>query len=142
MMEKAIKIMDEADKKFEQIITEWLSTPPERETKKHDDLPILLEYLNVIKSYGVISQARLGQEVGNVGRDDRFQRYIRRLKEFGCVKRIDCEEAKSFARRQGNEWMESMNINPSFRRPPVIYFFVKDFSMKTKEEIEQETNKC
>ncbi len=119
------KIVDKGYRAFEFIVHEWRGFPRKEEIPMSRSYSTTLNYLNIIKVYGLISQAKLGIEVGNVTRNETFYRHVTFLKDSGCVKNIIGDDAKQLCRRKGHAWMESMAIDETFKKPPVLYKFVK-----------------
>lgn len=132
-LEEAIRMVQQSEKHFNTIVTQWLATPTTSIEKMANDLTILLTYLNKVRAFEIISQKRLAYEVGNTRRDKNFYRYVRYLEDAGCIKVI--RDSAGICRKKGKEWMEYMHIDPSFKAPPILYGFKKLLTETKMEEV-------
>jgi len=130
----AQKIIRKCYRHFETIVYRWLGSATAETVKITQDVPRALRYLMVIKSYGIVSQPRLAVDVGNTSRNREFYDTISFLVDAGCVKVL--KNMSSWIRQQGMGWMEQQLIDPNFKRPPVLYKFVRDLPLKEEKALE------
>lgn len=117
------KIVKDCFGHFESIVTEWKANIPTESQKVVTDTVLANRYLDRIKEYGVISQAKLAKEVGCIQRTDIFYNVLGYLINVGCVEQMpDCPE---FIRKQGEQWMKEQMINPNFKTPPKLYKYIQ-----------------
>lgn len=115
------KIVSECYDYFQQIVTEWKGYVRTEERAFSRDTRLATIYLGAIKEYGVISQAKLANVVGNIKRNNEFYEVLGYLIQIGCVELMtDCPE---FIRQQGVQWMDQMMIKPNFSKAPQLYKF-------------------
>jgi hypothetical protein len=107
---------------FEQMVMDWSVYGDTKPQTLASDIKITIKYLNIIKSHGLISQARLALEVGNTQREKEFYPTLGFLISVGCIKQL--KDTADLIRMKGLEWMKEQKINPKFKNPPTLYEYV------------------
>ena len=120
-----------------QILFQIDLTSSELNQKLKDDLGIALRYLQLVKSYNLISQKRLAMEVGNTGRNKEFYNITTFLVETECVKVSSQAQSRKILMNCTQEWADEMLVSKKPRSTPATFYrFSKNLTTTQKQKLE------